>query len=463
MSAFTVRGQRVVVVGGAGSGAAAARLLVDRGALVTLTDLRPSLDHQDALAQIGVALSLGSHPVELFTGADLVVVSPGVAATEPSVAAARAAGVPVIGEIELASRWLRGRIVAITGTKGKSTTTALTGRILAAAGIHAPVGGNIGTPLASQVAESRPESIHVVEVSSFQLETTDTFHPWVAVLLNLTADHLDRHASVEEYAAAKARIFSRQTEEDWAVANADDSRSLAMARGGRARVVCFARDVRIDEGITQADGWIVERGASGDTRLVRTSDVRLIGPHLLSDVLAAAAVARLAGASPAAIAEAVASFTGLEHAMEWVDEIGGVRFVNDSKATNIDAARQAIETFEPGLVVIMGGRFKGGDLRLLRPSLASRRATVVTIGEAAPLMEEAFAGAAVIAHADTLAEAVRTAMAAAAPGASVLLAPACASFDMFENYAARGRAFKAEVARLRHGRALSGGSARKTA
>jgi UDP-N-acetylmuramoylalanine--D-glutamate ligase len=180
-------------------------------------------------------------------------------------------------------------------------------------------------------------------------------------------------------------------------------------------------------------------------------------------VLAAAAVARLAGASPAAIAEAVASFTGLEHAMEWVDEIGGVRFVNDSKATNIDAARQAIETFEPGLVVIMGGRFKGGDLRLLRPSLASRRATVVTIGEAAPLMEEAFAGAAVIAHADTLAEAVRTAMAAATPGASVLLAPACASFDMFENYAARGRAFKAEVARLRHEGALSGGSARKTA
>jgi len=463
MNEFTVRGKRVVVVGGAGSGVAAARLLVDRGARVTLTDVRSALEHQDALSEIGVALALGSHPVELFTGADLIVVSPGVPATQPSVAAARAAGVPVIGEIELASRWLLGRIVAITGTKGKSTTTALTGRILSAAGFHAPVGGNIGTPLASQVAESRPESIHVVEVSSFQLETTDTFHPWVAVLLNLTADHLDRHASVEEYAGAKARIFSRQTEGDCAVANADDPRSLAMARGGRARVVCFARDVRIDEGITLADGWIVERGAQGDRRLVRTSEVRLIGPHLLSDVLAAAAVARLAGASPAAIAEAVASFTGLEHAMEWVDEIGGVRFVNDSKATNIDAARQAIETFEPGLVVIMGGRFKGGDLRLLRPSLASRRATVVAIGEAAPLMEEAFAGAAVIAHADTLAEAVRTAMAAATPGASVLLAPACASFDMFENYAARGRAFKAEVARLRHEGALSGGSARKTA
>jgi len=459
MSAFTVRGQRVVVVGGAGSGVAAARLLVDRGALVTLTDLRPSLEHQDTLSQVGVALVLGSHPVELLTGADLVVVSPGVAATQPAVTAARAAGVPVIGEIELASRWIRGRIVAITGTKGKSTTTALTGRILAAAGIHAPVGGNIGTPLAAQVAESRPESIHVVEVSSFQMETTDRFHPWVAVLLNLTADHLDRHASFEEYSNAKARIFAQQTEEDWAVANADDPRTLAMAGLGRARVVRFARDAQIDEGVALVDGWIVERGTQGDARLVHTSDVRLIGPHLLADVLAAAAIARLAGAPPAAIAEAVASFAGLEHAMEWVDEIGGVRFVNDSKATNIDAARQAIETFDPGLVVIMGGRFKGGDLRMLRPSLEGRHATVVTIGEAAPLMEEAFAGAAAIVGAGTMADAVRTAMAAAAPGASVLLAPACASFDMFESYAARGRAFKAEVARLRDGGALSGGSA----
>jgi UDP-N-acetylmuramoylalanine--D-glutamate ligase len=449
MSEFTVRGKRVVVVGGAASGVAAARLLVDRGAAVTLTDLRPALEQGPELAALGVSIALGSHPESLLTGSDLVVLSPGVPADQPSVAAARAAGVPVIGEIELASRWLRGRVVAITGTKGKSTTTALTGRILEAAGVRALVGGNIGTPLASQVAGSTPETVHVVEVSSFQLETTETFHPWIAALLNLSADHLDRHASVEEYAAAKARIFSRQTDRDVAVANADDARALAMAAAGKARVVRFARDARIDDGVTVADGWIVDRGAGGDTRLVATGDVRLIGPHLLADVLAAAAIARVVGATPQAVAGAVASFTGLEHAMEPVGEVRGVRFVNDSKATNIDAARQAIETFGRGLVVIMGGRFKGGDLRLLRPVLASRGASVVAIGEAAPLLQKAFDGAAVVRTAGSMAEAVRTAMAAAAPGGSVLLAPACASFDMFENYAARGRAFKAEVAAMR--------------
>ncbi len=451
MSAFTVRGKRVVVVGGAASGVAAARLLVGRGAAVTLTDLRPALDAAGDLASIGVTLELGAHPEGLFTGADLVVVSPGVPAGQPAVAAARASGVPVIGEVELASRWLRGRIVAVTGTKGKSTTTALTGRILEAAGRPVAVGGNIGTPLSSQVETSTPETLHVVEVSSFQLETADTFHPWIAALLNLTADHLDRHASVEEYAAAKARIFARQTGADVAVANADDARSVAMAGAGRARVVRFARDARIDAGVTVAGGWIVDRGPGGETALVPVAEVRLIGPHLLADVLAAAAIARAAGVRPEPIAGAVRAFTGLEHAMELVADIGGVRFVNDSKATNVDAARQAIETFGRGLVVIMGGRFKGGDLRALRPALASRGASVVAIGEAAPLLQAAFDGAAGVRVAATMAEAVQAAMTAAGPGGSVLLAPACASFDMFENYAARGRAFKAEVAALRRG------------
>jgi UDP-N-acetylmuramoylalanine--D-glutamate ligase len=451
MSAFTVRGKRVVVVGGAASGVAAARLLAGRGAAVTLTDLRPALDAAADLASIGVTLELGAHPESLFTGADLIVVSPGVPAGQASVAAARAAGVPVVGEVELASRWLRGRIVAITGTKGKSTTTALTGRMLEAAGVPVAVGGNIGTPLASQVEASTPQTLHVVEVSSFQLETADTFHPWIAALLNLSADHLDRHASVEEYAAAKARIFARQTEADVAVANAEDERSMAMAAAGRARVVRFARDARIEAGVTVDDGWIVDRTPGGDTKLVPVADVRLIGPHLLADVLAAAAIARAAGVAPDPIAEAVRGFAGLEHAMELVGEIEGVRFVNDSKATNVDAARQAIETFGRGLVVIMGGRFKGGDLRALRPALASRGASVVAIGEAAPLLQEAFDGAASVRVAATMTEAVQAAMRAAGAGGSVLLAPACASFDMFENYAARGRAFKAEVAALRRG------------
>ena len=448
MTDFTVRNKRVVVVGGARSGVSAARLLAARGARVALTDTRDAIDGQESLAALGVELVLGGHPPGLLTSADLVVLSPGVPLTQPMVAQARRAGVPVMGEVEMASRWLRGRVVAITGTKGKSTTTALTGRILAEAGLHAPVGGNIGTPLADHVESSTPDTIHVVEVSSFQLESTDTFHPWIAALLNLTPDHLDRHANVDEYATAKARIFARQTADDWAVANADDGQAIAMARRGLAPVVRFARVGRIDAGVTIRDGYVIERTSDGDAPILPIAQVRLIGPHLLEDVLAAAAITRLAGVAPPVIARAVAGFRGLEHAMEWVAEIGGVRFVNDSKATNIDAARQAIETFGPGVVVILGGRFKGGDWRVLRGPLEARNATVVAIGEAAHMVEEALAGAVAVTRAATMADAVKAACAAARPGSSVVLAPACSSFDMFADYAARGRAFKDEVQKL---------------
>jgi UDP-N-acetylmuramoylalanine--D-glutamate ligase len=446
---FEVEGKHVVVVGGAGSGVAAAHLLVDRGARVTLTDLHPTLEAAAALEAHGIGLVLGENPVSLLAGADLVVVSPGVPASQPGLDAARAAGVEVIGEVELASRWLRGRIVAITGTKGKSTTTSLIARILTAAGFHAPAGGNLGPALSAQVAGSTPESIHVVEVSSFQLETTVTFHPWIAVLLNLSPDHLDRHASVQEYANAKTRIFANQTEQDWAVVNADHPVTLELAQCGRARQARFSLDPRSGARVTVVDGQIVERSAQGEVPILRTADIKLIGPHLLADVLAATTVARLIGAEPAAIADAVAAFHGLEHAMELVDEINGVRFVNDSKATNVESARQSIETFSGRLAVIMGGRFKGGDLGLLCGSLAARSSTVVAIGDAQPLLREAFAGVVPVIEAASMADAVRAAFEAAGQGGSVVLAPACASFDMFENYAARGRAFKAEVARLR--------------
>lgn len=449
MSEFSVRGQQAVVVGGARSGASAARLLVERGARVTLTDLHGSIEEASALVAAGVRLVLGSHPVELFTSADLIVVSPGVPHSQEAIVAARERGVPIMGEVELAFRWLRGRVIAITGTKGKSTTTALTGKILERAGCHVLVGGNIGAPLSGQVGESTPDSIHVVEVSSFQLETVDTFHPWIAALLNLTVDHLDRHASYQEYTDAKARIFARQTEADWAVVNADDPQTLELARRGRARQRRFALRGDANADVTVADGCVVERGDEGDTPLVRTSDVRLMGPHLMADVLAAAAITRLAGARPGHIAAAVSAFRGLEHAMEWVDEIDGVRYVNDSKATNIDAARQAIDTFGADLVVVMGGRFKGGDFGSLRDALVARRATIVAIGEARPLIREALGAAVTIIETTSMAEAVAAARMAGKSGGTVLLAPACASFDMFVDYAARGRAFKAEVARLR--------------
>lgn len=449
MNTFSVDGQRVVVVGGGGSGLAAARLLVSRGGRVTLTDLRPAIEGAASLESAGVTLCLGSTPTSLLVGADLIVVSPGVPPFQPGLNAARDAGVPVIGEVELASRWLKGRVVAITGTKGKSTTTALAARILAEAGFDAPAGGNLGPALSGQVDASTPDTIHVVEVSSFQLETTVTFHPWVAVLLNLSPDHLDRHRSLDEYATAKGRIFANQTEQDWAVVNADDPAVLDLAQARRARQVRFSLEPRTGARVTVAGGWVVERSAEGEVPLVRVADISLLGPHLLTDVLAASAIARLAGAQAQAVAAAVTAFRGLEHAMELVDEFGGVRFVNDSKATNVESARYSIEACTGPMAVIMGGRFKGGDLGVIRHAVAGRPATVVTIGEAGPLFAEALREAAAVVDAGSMADAVRAAYRSLGGGGTVVLAPACASFDMFENYAARGLAFKAEVARLR--------------
>ena len=447
-STFSVAGKRVVVVGAARSGVAAAELLVRRGANVTLTETRDSIQEDAQLLQAGVQLELGGHRATTLHTADLVVLSPGVPPTQPAVAAARAAGVPIMGELELASRWLRGRIVAITGTKGKSTTTTLTGRMLEAGGHRVLVGGNIGLALSAQVDDSTAETIHVVETSSFQLEGVETFHPWIAVLLNFSADHLDRHASLAEYAAAKARIFANQTPDDWALLNADDEASHALAQEARSRRLLFAAERDLPEGVLVANDAIVRRSAAGDQVLVPLSSVKLLGRHLLADVVAAAAVASLAGVDPHAMTHAVEAFTGLEHALEPVAEIGGVRFVNDSKATNIEAALRAIQSFEPGLVVVLGGRFKGGDFGDLRHALAERAASVVAIGEAAPLVRQALAPAVRVHDATDMVAAVRTAFALASPGETVLLAPACASFDMFRDYAERGRVFKREVARL---------------
>jgi UDP-N-acetylmuramoylalanine--D-glutamate ligase len=448
VSGFDVQGKRVTVAGAARSGIAAAELLARRGARVTLSDVQPEIAGVESLPLLGVELELGGHRTETFTGADLVVTSPGVPPEQAVVAAARQCGVPVIGELELASRWLRGRIVAITGTKGKSTTTALTGRILEAAGHHVTVGGNIGAPLSAQVADSTPETVHVVEASSFQLEQIDTFHPWIAVLLNFSADHLDRHPSVEAYGAAKARVFENQTPDDWAVINADDPSVLELARTGRAQRRLFGRKASIERGTAVEDGWIVDKRANSTERLVPLDAIHLLGPHLVADVMAAATVGAIAGAAPAAMTAAVESFRGLEHAMELVAEIDGVRFVNDSKATNVEAALRSIESFETGLVPIVGGRFKGGDLRLLRGPLMSRARAVVAIGEARALVREALEGAIEVHEASSLEEAVSRAFRLARPSGVVLLAPACSSFDMFRDYADRGRRFKESVRKL---------------
>jgi len=448
VSEFDVRGKRVTVAGAARSGIAAAELLARRGAQVTLSDTRSSVADAEPLRAIGVDLELGGHRAETFGNADLIVMSPGVPPEQPAVAQARHAGVPVIGELELAARWLRGRIVAITGTKGKSTTTELTGRILEASGFRVTVGGNIGSPLSGQVDESTAETMHVVEASSFQLEQIETFHPWIAVMLNFSPDHLDRHPSVEAYAAAKARIFENQTGEDWKVINADDPEVLRLSRNGGARTRFFAMRTALDVGTAIEEGWIVDRTMKQTTKLVPLDAVHLLGPHLVNDVMAAVTVGAIAGAAPPAMTAAVESFRGLEHAMELVAEIGGVRFVNDSKATNVDAALHSIESFDAGLVPIIGGRFKGGDLGLLREPLRRRAKAVVAIGEARPLVRDALAGALEVREAETFEDAVKSAWALAKPDGVVLLAPACASFDMFRDYADRGRQFKELVRKL---------------
>ncbi len=446
---FDVKGKRVTVAGAARSGLAAAELLARRGADVTLSETRTDVAEGERLRSLGVRLELGGHLPDTFAGADLVVLSPGVPPDQPAIQAARDRGVPVIAEIELASRWLKGRVIAITGTKGKSTTTALTGRMLEAAGFKVTVGGNIGAPLSAQVADSTPDSFHVVETSSFQLEQIDTFHPWIAVMLNFSPDHLDRHPSVEAYAAAKARIFEKQNATDWAVVNADDPGVLAMARRGRAQLRLFSPQTPLVDGTAVEQGWIVDRRLDRAQRLVPLSAIHLLGPHLVNDVMAAATVGALAGAAPAAMTAAVDAFRGLEHAMELVADVGGVRFVNDSKATNVESALRSIESFEHGLVPILGGRFKGGDLSLLREPLKQRGKAVVAIGEARPLVRDALAGAIPVYEADLFSEAVTRAFALAQPSGVVLLAPACASFDMFRDYADRGRQFKDEVRKLK--------------
>jgi UDP-N-acetylmuramoylalanine--D-glutamate ligase len=445
---FSVAGKSVAVVGAARSGVAAAELLVRRGATVTLTDIRDEIDQEARLRAAGVTLELGGHHEGTLTGADLIVMSPGVPARQPAVEAARRLGVEVISELELASRWLRGRVVAITGTKGKSTTTTLTGLMLEAGGRRVLVGGNIGLALSAQVDDSTEDTIHVVEVSSFQLEATSTFRPWIAVLLNFSPDHLDRHAGVAEYAAAKARVFATQGAEDWAVLNADDPAALSIAARSRARRLLFSMHDRLDAGVVLDGETIVRRTGTGQQPLVPVAAIRLIGRHLVADVLAAAAVASLIGVESAAMTRAVEGFTGLEHALEPVGEVGGVRFVNDSKATNIEAARRAVESFDHGLVVILGGRFKGGDFGDLLEPLRARRASVVAIGEARPLIAKALGQRIPVHESTDMSAAVRTAFASAEPGQTVVLAPACASFDMFRDYAERGRVFKQEVSRL---------------
>ncbi len=448
-----IRNKRILLVGAGKSGLSAALFLRRQGAQVTLSDSRSAeaLEHEiSVLRDAGVTVEAGPHRVDTFLRQDLIVVSPGVPVDTPELVQACEAGVSIIGELELASRFLQGPVLAVTGSNGKTTTTTLLGKIFADAGLPTLVGGNIGTPVIELIAPSTPETWSVLEVSSFQLETTDEFHPRIAVVLNITPDHLDRHGSFENYAAIKGRITLRQTEEDFLVLNAEDKPTQMVAARSRARVYWFSPKRQIKQGAFVHGESILFTPAEGKRSepVMPVAEIPLKGAHNVENVLAAVCAARLAGTSAESIRASVKSFVAVEHRLEFVAEIGGVAYYNDSKATNVDAAVKALEAFPKGVHLILGGKDKGSDYTAMSKLLQERVKTVYTIGSAAEKIERQLAGVVKISSAGTMQAAVADAAKVAVAGDVVLLAPACASFDQFENYGHRGRVFKDLVKRL---------------
>src|SRR6267378_2210274 len=446
---FELRGKRVLVVGLARTGVATALFCAARGANVMATDARTENEIGEAIAPLrtaGVKLELGGHRENTFLEQDLIIPSPGVSADAPLLQAARAKGVTIWSEVELADRFLSGRLIGITGSNGKTTTTSLIEHILKNAGFSTILAGNICTPLIARVEHTSDDSVTVVELSSFQLELIETFRPNISVFLNLTPNHLDRHHTLEEYGRAKARIFENQTEADSAVLNADDPATTSLAPA-KPHVYWFSRKQRVAQGAFVRENEIVFRH-DGEEEVLSLQEIPLAGAHNVENVLAAVAATRLAGAEPAAIAKGVRSFAGVEHRLEFVAEIGGVRYYNDSKATNVDATLKALDAFPGRILIVLGGKDKGSDYTMLQRPLREKAILALLIGAAAEKIEKQITGSVAIERAGVIERAVEIASHAARRGDVVLLAPACASFDQFQNYEHRGRVFKELVHQL---------------
>jgi UDP-N-acetylmuramoylalanine--D-glutamate ligase len=442
-----LKGKKVLVVGLGKSGLSAALFLRKLGAQVTVSDMRSAAalaKEIPALLENGIMVESGGHGLLTFRRQDLIVVSPGVPLDTPELVQVKAFGLPVIGELELAAQFLKGSILAITGSNGKTTTTALTGEILARAGIESQVGGNIGTPVIELVAKSTESSWSVLEVSSFQLESTQLFHPKIAVILNITPDHLDRHGSFENYALAKERIFSAQNKADSLILNAGNARAAEAASRSTAKVYWFSLEEPVVQGAWVQNGHIVFRAGPDEPveSIMALKAIPLKGAHNVENVLAAVCASRLAGASPDSIRKAVENFRAVEHRLEYVVTDNGVEYYNDSKATNVDAAAKAIAAFPGCIHLILGGKDKNSNYADLSDLLRRRVKAVYTIGSAAAKIESQLRGIVPILSCETLDRAVASARGAAHPGDVVLLAPACSSFDQFENYEHRGRVFK---------------------
>lgn len=449
-----LKGKKVLVVGLGKSGLAAALFLRHKGAHVTVSDVRSAEalgKDIPALLEEGIMVEAGGHGLLTFRRQDLIVVSPGVPMNTPELVQAKNFGRPVIGELELAAHFLKGRMVAITGSNGKTTTTTLLGEILKAAGIKTLVGGNIGVPVIELIADSTNDTWSVLEVSSFQLESTVEFHPSIAVILNITPDHLDRYGSFEEYAQAKERIFAKQDENDSVVLNADNARGADTALRAPSRVYWFSTKHAVEQGAWIEDGQVVYRSAKDAAveTVMPLKGIHLKGAHNVENVLAAVCAARQADAPLEAIRRAIEKFKAVEHRLEYVATINGVEFYNDSKATNVDATAKAVAAFPAGIHLIMGGKDKGSPYTVLTPLLKERVLAVYTIGVAAAKIESQLRGVVPIHPCETLEKAVSAAAEAAKPGEVVLLAPACSSYDQFKNYEQRGQVFKELVSEQR--------------
>ena len=458
--------KKVVVVGLGKTGMAAARFLKKRGAAVVVSDaaaesqLGPSVS---TLREMGVALELGEHRLSTFLEAQLIVISPGVAHTIAPVQQARAHGIPVLGEIELASRFITQSIIAVTGTNGKTTTTELVGRMLKGSELEVFVGGNIGRPLIGYVDGPQAAKIIVVEISSFQLDTIHTFRPAVGVLLNITRDHLDRYSDFEAYAASKMRLFENQQPEDIAIINGADRLICSLAQNIKSRKWIYPNAAVDQPGailnsrhlFLRTDPPVVLRQTTGGRPSenapqcsVDIARIKLKGRHNLENACAASLAALAAGAQPSAIRQALENFSGLPHRLQYVATIKRVEYFNDSKATNVDAVTQALACFSGPVVLIMGGLDKGSDFTVLQNAVRQSVKRLIVMGEAAGRIRNALQSQVPTTAVTTMAEALDKAYRTAAPGDAVLLSPGCASFDMYANYARRGDDFCRQVTRL---------------
>ena len=437
--------------------------LQSRGARVTVSDAKSEAQLRQEIPQLldkGITVETGHHGERTFRDQDLIVVSPGIPYDQPQIEQARGRGIPVIGEIELAAQFVAGHIIAITGSNGKTTTTSLCGDIVKAGGKKTLVGGNIGTPAISFADQADADTWSVLEISSFQLETIETFRPEIAAILNITPDHLDRHRTFAVYAAAKERIFENQKPADYAVLNADNEPCVEIGKRVKSRVLWFSRLHEVKQGAFVRDGKIIFRlgagsadetvdhfaeafgdGKRSEREIMSVDDMLLKGAHNVENVLAAVCVGVAAGVTPEQIRKAVSQFKAVEHRLEYTATVNGIEYYNDSKATNVDATIKALESFSKGVHLILGGKDKGSPYTVLNDLLRERAKAVYTIGAAASKIEAEVAGVEVI-HAETLENAVKLASQKAVSGDIVLLAPACASFDQFNSYEHRGRVFK---------------------